>query len=190
MPSLVAIIKMLTASFTNRITFNRVTQTGNIHLHGSYLQLIHESFLFYTTSGYDLAVVGGNTPPLPCWAKKYFSYWLYFLGQILKAFEFWGEKRRESEPSNVEREVVEKKKNLERELESCLLLCTFRISRWPFWKDAEVWNIQHSTVVKLLNELTDFYNDFLFGKLLSVFLLTLSKRKMRREEDKNGKKIL
>lgn len=102
MASLVSIIKKLTSAFTNRTVFNRITQTGNIHLHGSYLQLIHDSFLFYTPSGYDLAVAGGDMPPLPCWAKKYFSYSLDFLGQILKAFKFGGGKGRQSELSNEE----------------------------------------------------------------------------------------
>lgn len=93
MLSLVAIIKKLTSAFTNRTVFKRLTQTGNIHLHGSYLQLIHDSFLFYTPSGYDLAVAGGDMPPLLHWAKKYFSYSLYFLGQILRAFKFWRGKK-------------------------------------------------------------------------------------------------
>lgn len=51
-------------AFTNRSVFNWLTQTGNIHLHGNYLQLIHDSFLFCTPSGYDLAVAGGDILPL------------------------------------------------------------------------------------------------------------------------------
>lgn len=86
-----ATIKSLASAFANRSVFTRITQTGSIHLHGSYLQLIHDSFLFYAPSGYDLGGWGADMLPLPRWAKKYFSYSLYFLEQILWAFKFTGE---------------------------------------------------------------------------------------------------
>lgn len=58
-----ATIKSVASAFANRSVFTRITQTGSIHLHGSYLQLIHDSFLFYAPSGYDLGGWGQTCCP-------------------------------------------------------------------------------------------------------------------------------
>lgn len=88
-----SVSKRSTLLSLNRHVFRGITQTGNFNLYGRYLNLNPRVFPLYMSYVFDLAA----PRDMPCWlyfAKKYFSYSLYLLGQISRTLSLDRRERR------------------------------------------------------------------------------------------------